>query len=243
MPLTETIVDAYACCALYMAKNRVNAPIILRTINARVAELASGPEPTTPLESLARTQALLLYHIIRIFDGDIAARADAERTQSALEDSAMALLNGANFDFAAQHPDAELPLFPLGPTRNFWHDWIYKESARRTLLFTLFLLQMYRVLSGQPTAPCDGCLGVYNSFTFSAPLWHARSAVEFTRAWEETRHLVVINGALEKVFNEARAHHADMFGKILLTSLIGVDEAEGWFASRGGSLWGGVSGL
>jgi hypothetical protein len=212
-------------------------------MNARVSELASGPEPTTPLESLAHTQALLLYHIIRIFDGDIAARADAERTQSALEDSAMALLNGANFDFAAKHPNAELPLFPLGPTRTFWHDWIYKESARRTLLFTFFLLQMYRILAGQPIAPCDGCLGVCNSFTFSAPLWHARSAVEFARAWEETRHLVVINGALEKVFNEARAHHADLFGKILLTSLIGLDEAEGWFASRGGSLWGGVKGL
>lgn len=225
-----------------MSKNRQNSPIILRTIQSRVNELITQPEPTTPFENLARTQALLLYHIIRIFDGDIASRASAERTQSALEDSAMALLTHVSFDVAAQHPaSAELPLHPLGPTRAFWRDWVYQESARRTLLFTFFLLQAYRILAGYPISSCDGRLNMCHSFTLSAPLWHAQTPVEFARAWSETAHLVVTNGELEKVFKEARARHVDLFGKIILTSILGVDEAEGWFASRGGSLWNQVS--
>lgn len=226
-----------------MSKNRCNAPVVLRSIHARTNELMAQPEPTTPLESLARTQALLLYHIIRVFDCDIATRASAERTQSALEDSAMALLAHVNFDVGAQlPPSTELPLHPLAATRAFWRDWVFQESGRRTLIFTFFLLQAHRVLSGQPVSSCDGRLGMCHSFTLSAPLWHARSPVEFARAWSETSHLVVVNASLGKVMGEARAHHVDLFGKIVLTSIVGVDEAEGWFASRGGSLWGVVKG-
>ena len=103
-----------------MAKNQVNAPIIMRSIEACVDNLLAAPEPTTILESLAHTQCLILYHVIRLFDGDIMARASGERTQAALEASAMALLAHVEFNT----PLHDLPLHPLGQTKAFYRDWV-----------------------------------------------------------------------------------------------------------------------
>ena len=193
------------------------------------------------MECLAHTQALLLHQIICIFDGDIGARATAERAHSALEDSGMALLEHINFDVDAQHPATHLPLSTspgtMASTRAFWRDWIFQESGRRTLLFSFFLLQAYRILAGHPIPPCDGRLGLFHSFTLAGPLWHAASPVEFAQRWASNRHLVVTNGQFETAFREAKPKHVDAFGRILLTSFVGLEDAEAWFAVRGSSLW------
>lgn len=218
--------------------NPLNSPLILRTITTRLNTLLSTPQPTRPLTILAHTQSLLLYHIILIFSPDIHTRALAETTQTALEDLAMSLITHVNFDIASQHPSEEdLSLYPIAPTMAFWKDWIFHESGRRTLLFTFFLLQAYRILAGKPIEACDGRLGMCHAFTLSAQLWHASSAVEFAKAWKETKHLIVKDGKLDVAFKDARANNVDTFGRILITSIMGVDEAEGWFASRGGSLF------
>lgn len=216
-----------------MAKNRVNAPIIFRSIEAKVQDLLASPLPLTARACLAHTQALILYQIIRLFDGDITARACAERSISDLETSAMALLAHVNFDI--ENP-AALPLFPLAPTKMFWHDWIFQESSRRTLLLTFYFLQAYRILSGQKGLHCDGRLGLCHSWTFSAHLWGARSAVEFAEAWGGKRHFVVNSGRFEEVLDKVGADDVDVFGKIFLSSFLGIDETEGWFASKGGML-------
>lgn len=217
-----------------MAKNEVNAPVIMSSIESYVDSLLAGPEPTTTVERLAHTQSLILYHIIRLFDGDLAARASGERTQAALEDSAMALV--AHVDFRTQLAEEDLPLYPLGRTRASYRGWVVHESARRTLLLTFFMLQAYRVMSGQPVAACDGRLGLCHSFTLSARLWAAPGPVEFALAWRERHHLVVELGDFDAMFADARPEDLDVFGKILLTSMIGVDEAEGWLVSKGGTL-------
>jgi hypothetical protein len=237
-----------------MAKNRTNSQVVLRSIDCRVNDLLATPNPPGLFQLLARTQALILYHIIRVFDGDIAARAAAERTQSALEDSAMDLLMHVDFNCPSPQKEpataataeasaavaaGQLPMCPLGSTRQFWRDWIVQESGRRTLLFTFFFLQAYRVISGQPVGGCDGRLGLCHSFTMSASLWHAESPLAFARAWYQGRHLIVENTDFSVVLSQAKAEDVDAYGRIILTSLIGKDEAEVWFAARGGSLWAG----
>ncbi|VUC30346.1 unnamed protein product [Clonostachys rosea] len=228
--------DAVACCALYLAKNKINGPFIMRSIEVKVNELIATPEPSDTLGLLARTQALLLYHIIRVFDGDIAARAAAERTQSALEDCAMSLIPLVSFDCDPQKPaGVNLSLEPIGQVNKFWQDWVFDESARRTLLFTFFFLQIYRVLSG-PVTECDGRLGLCHTFTLSSYLWHADGPLTFARAWKERRHLVISNADFQAVFREARADEIDEFGRLLLTTILGKEDTESFLASRGGSL-------
>lgn len=225
--------DAHASCALYMAKNRVNAPVILRSIEAKVQDLLASPLPQTPRDGLAHTQALLLYQIIRLFDGDITARAAAERTIPSLEASAISLLGHIDFDIV--YP-ASLPLFPVSTTKRFWQDWIFQESSRRTLLLTFYLLQAYRFLSGHKGLQCDGRLGLCHFWTFSAHLWGAESAVAFARLWDSKKNIIVSNGKFDEVLSKVDADDVDLFGKIFVSSALGKDEAEGWFASKGGKL-------
>jgi hypothetical protein len=69
--LKTSQIDAYAACSLYQAKNSTNSKFVFRCIEQRVAELLSSAMPSRPLEILARIQALIIYQIIRIFDGDV----------------------------------------------------------------------------------------------------------------------------------------------------------------------------
>ncbi|KAF7560749.1 hypothetical protein G7046_g3408 [Stylonectria norvegica] len=226
--------DAQACCALYMAKNRVNAPVIFRTIESRVQDLLSSPTPEGPRECLAHTQALVLYQIIRLFDGDIRARGHAERTIPALEASALTLLG--HVDFENESLESVLPLFPLASTKAFWNNWILQESTRRTLLFTFYFLQAYRILNGHRGLSCDGRLGLIHSWTLSAHLWHADTPLAFSEAWRNKNHFVITDAYFNDVLEEAKADDIDTYGKIFISSFMGIEEAQGWFASRGGSL-------
>ncbi|KAH7316608.1 hypothetical protein B0I35DRAFT_409791 [Stachybotrys elegans] len=227
--------DVHACCGLYMAKNAVNGTVILRSIESRVQELLATPLPTTEAGLMARVHSLLLYQIIRLFDGDIASRAAAERSMQALEDAALALL--PHVQWCTEGPEGELELFPMGPTKRFWQEWLLHESARRTVLMAFFFNQTYRLVSGQrESMVCDGKLGLCHSWTVSAHLWHAETPLEFARAWREHDHYVVTNAQFSLMLKKAEASDVDIFGRIFISCLLGVEEAAGWFESRGGSL-------
>ncbi|PTD03687.1 hypothetical protein HYE67_000623 [Fusarium culmorum] len=231
---TDSSTDAHSSCALYIAKNRVNSPIIFRSIESRVNDLLAAPAPITPLECLAHTHALILYQIIRLYDGDIGARASAERIIPAIEASAVSLFSYAQFDIDATA--IALPTYPIAPTKSFWQDWILQESLRRTLLFSFFFVQAYRIMSGCKIMQCDGRLGLCHAWTLSAHLWNATTPLSFAEAWRDKNHYVVTNAIFSEVLAEAQADDIDVFGKIMISSLMGRDEAEGWFASRGGKL-------
>jgi hypothetical protein len=56
--------------------------MVMQALYSNVGSLIavnSGRVASTPIEKLARTQALFLYQIIRLFDGDVALRSQAEK--------------------------------------------------------------------------------------------------------------------------------------------------------------------
>lgn len=63
--------DALAACSFYLAKNGANSGFVLRHVTLRAKELLASPNSASPLETLSRAQALLLYQIILAFDGDV----------------------------------------------------------------------------------------------------------------------------------------------------------------------------
>lgn len=188
----------------------------------------------TARDCLAHTHALILYQIIRLLDGDISARGSAERALPDLENSALVLLNYVNWDI--EEAGSELPMYPMAPTKTFWHDWIFQESIRRTLLITFYFTQAYRVLAGQKSVACDGKLGLCHSWTLSAHLWNAMTPLAFADAWQHKKHFILRYSDFAEVWNGARAEDIDNYGRIFISSYLGVEEAEGWFASRGGKL-------
>ncbi len=203
-----------------MAKNPINSSIITRTIETRARELVDNPVLTNPLSVLAHAHALLLYQIIRLFDGDLRMHAAAEAAMPALEQAAFALMQHTTFEegtfepygiegpFASRSPDdtnspshVHMALKPTPPAhtpqamRTFWEQWIFQESARRTFLIIFFFLRTYHLMKGLDIegAACDGRLNLCHSFTLSAHLWAARDFCEFGLAWETKRHFVVKN--------------------------------------------------
>lgn len=235
MNVTDHQVDVHACCCMYVMKTTTNSPIILRSIESYVDDLLRSPPPATVHERLAHAQALLLYHIIRLLDGDLRSRSHAERQLDNLEDCIMALLPDIEFDITGAH-EGGLPLHPIGATKLFWRNWILQESARRTLLFGLFFLQAYRIVAGLVPVHCDEKLLMCRSLTVSSHLWDANTPVAFAQAWNQKRYFVVSNCSFHQVIEDAVAEDVDSFGKIMMTACMGVEEAEGWFAARGAML-------
>ncbi len=91
--LPTVISDALSACALYSLKNSENEIFVFGDISRKAKELAEKQQPfLSPVDLLASTQALLLYQIMRLFDGDIRQRADAESHEKILMSWAEQLL-------------------------------------------------------------------------------------------------------------------------------------------------------
>ncbi|OHE91863.1 hypothetical protein CORC01_12871 [Colletotrichum orchidophilum] len=227
--------DAQACCALYVAKNAKNVPFVLRTIQARAHELLASPIPHERLEILARLHAVLLYQIIRLFDGDISMRASAQNTLSSLEHTIVALLPFVKWE-RGQPATGPAQDFSTCPTKDFWQEWIFQESARRTIFFTCFFLVAYSVLVDTLANGCEEKYVFCQSWTMSAHLWKAPNVVDFAIAWKEKQHFVITKQCFDEALRDAAADDIDEFGKILMVGALGIEDARLWFYNRGGSL-------
>ena len=63
-----------------------NKTSVFRVLCESLKELAQLGVVNTPQEKLARTQALFLYQVIGLFDGDVTLRSNADRNMGLLRD-------------------------------------------------------------------------------------------------------------------------------------------------------------
>ncbi|CAG7944400.1 unnamed protein product [Penicillium olsonii] len=226
--------DAFACCSLYMTKNDINSSVLMSIFDSKINDLLSAAAPKTPLELLARVHALILYLIMRLFDGGI-------RTQPS-SDSLLALLEATTLSLFSliYIPDPSEPhdLLPIAmePIMSFWESWVFQESARRTVMMVFYFVKIQHFLHGKPLSTCDGKLGLEHAWYQSAHLWNAQSAFDFAVAWTENQHFIVHNADFSAVLQHATPDDVDLFGKMLLVTKFGINETKAWFYSRGGSL-------
>ncbi|KAE8374442.1 hypothetical protein BDV26DRAFT_295943 [Aspergillus bertholletiae] len=196
-----------------------------------IQTLLTSPVPTTPLETLSHTHALLLYQIMVFFSPDPTANISLIPH---LESSALTLLSCIFF------PDPSYTPTTLPPTpdaqQEFWTSWVFQESARRTVLFAFYLIQLHRLIQGEKNLVCDQKLGLVHSWYLSAHLWGAQDAGEFAAAWTEKDHFIVGELNFARVLTEAGATDVDIFGRMLLVSYLGIEEARAWFLARGAIL-------
>ncbi|KAI9680863.1 MAG: hypothetical protein M1817_004303 [Caeruleum heppii] len=220
--MPRSMADAQAACALYIAKNETNHVVIFCFVEIRVKELLAAPDPITPLEILARCQALLLYQIIRLYDGDIRQRAQAETVLPVFEMYSHSLVQ------LLDHPASTRTL----PS---WESWIFTESTRRTFLFSFFFLALYYMLRGD--AGCGHhAAAAAQPWTFSAHLWHSPSAFDFGVAWRTRKSWEVRNLDFKAVLTEAEPNDVDAFGKLCMVLALGLDEVKEWFHRRRSTL-------
>ncbi|KAI3400105.1 hypothetical protein diail_4335 [Diaporthe ilicicola] len=225
--MPRAIQEAVSACALHASKNAVNTRVILRCIETKVDDLVGSTPRAEPLDALARTQALLLYQTIRFFDGDVLARSSADAT----------FVGCRRFPSKVGSPAVSdntdgLSLFQS--SQESWKAWVFQESARRTFLVASFFVHMWELLTGRAPAECrrDEAL-LRQCWTLSAHLWEAGNALDFAAAWRDRKHYVVRRDTIRSTLMDAEAGDLESFGKMLLTTALGVDGAKAWLALRG----------
>ncbi|KAJ5710423.1 hypothetical protein N7488_004579 [Penicillium malachiteum] len=229
--MPKAMQDAFACCSLYLSKNEVNAPVIMSLFDERIREIIATPEPDAILDKLARVHALILYQIMRLFDGDIRSHATADALFASLNSSVLSLLQHLHLPL----PSDTLESMPISidSVGTFWESWVIQESARRTVLLAFYFMQIYKILQGNVPTYCDGKLGLQHSWYLSAHLWNAQSAFDFAVAWAEKPHFVVDNLDFSWALTTAQPEDLDSFGKMLLVTIMGIDSTRAWFHGRG----------
>lgn len=139
--------------------NEANKSILFQTLDAEVSELLTPVSSSTLLEDLSKMQALVLYQIIRLFNGELKQRNLAEQQQSVLGTWGLKLL---------QRTDAELQ--NVQPT---WETWILTESIRRTVIVAFMANAVYSVFKNGicPELPTLSILPISTKQDF----WNSRA--------------------------------------------------------------------
>ncbi|KAF2814569.1 uncharacterized protein BDZ99DRAFT_494531 [Mytilinidion resinicola] len=229
--MPRVLQEAHATCALYLARNETNSAFFARHVIDRVKELTSSPPPTAPLDILARAHALILYQAINAFSGDLQLNAHVCPTFPHLEESIYALY--ASLQSSETPPSPTLiSLYPATTARQAWRAFILRESSQRTLLILCQFMILLHLLQGRSYCFDHAC--VTSKITTSAHLWNAGSTIEFASAWNEKRHFLVADLDFSEVLEGAGPEDIDVFGRMILVTILGRDDMLGWFAERGG---------
>ncbi|KAH8816511.1 hypothetical protein F5884DRAFT_226148 [Xylogone sp. PMI_703] len=220
------IQDALSACALYTTKNRQNEAFVFGDISKKANALVNRVVPFhSPLELLASTQALILYQIIRLLDGDIRLRADAEACEHVLNSWSEQLVGKIR------------PLKPRALTNDSsaaaprilslsWRDWAFEESVRRTALTSYMLQGIYSFFK----VGFDTVTGkIYKlSFTAQSALWNAPSEFYWKKARDEKDHFELTLNDWDVTAKGASPADFDDLGVLMYGIYKGVDEVTEW---------------
>jgi hypothetical protein len=203
--LPGCIQDSFAVSAAYCTKTSATEDMVFRTFESKVGLLVQQDYKEANLqELLAALQALILFHIIQLFDGDIRQRSLAEQNMDTLRAWTVQLKVRAT----------ELP-----PPFT-WQEWIFEESVRRTVIFSLMLDGLFSTLK---KGYCSNVKGLnILPFASNISLWEAGTAASWLA---ESRCLAsdnVLYGDFVMSWERGRVPEPlDDFQKLLLTPCLG----------------------
>lgn len=242
--LPEPIQDAFTALTAYQSKTEATQRVVLYIVEQRADRLLEqqslydGDAALIILDTLAhlaRTQALLIYSIICLLDGDIRARCHAESYIETLTTWAKQLWESAGLCIASSHsgkgsePEniSENALIPGlntdGTIPSAWQAWLFSESIRRTYITATLVTAAYLTLK-QGWAPCPGGI----TFTPGTGLWEAKSPYSW---WGQLKNSPV--GPLQcvrahEVFTTNVPSDFDEFTHAILIVSFGLEQVTQW---------------
>ncbi|KAH8891278.1 hypothetical protein GQ53DRAFT_746772 [Thozetella sp. PMI_491] len=230
--LPTCLQDAYTALVAYLAKNEEIEDMVLQILEDRATDLyqqyvlLDGVEVLDVCAHLARTQALLIYNVIRLHDGCPRQRAHAEATMPALERWLLQMWEAATayaqtlygaWESRALDPDGELELA-------VWHAWILTESVRRTWLVSTSTMKIHQTLKSD-WIQCSGGVGV----TARAGLWDATSAPRWMRQVQREGPIFTPANRVPSLMKESY-FELDDFIKQMFSISIAPEQIEHWRA-------------
>ncbi|GAB1318248.1 Transcription factor domain-containing protein [Madurella fahalii] len=224
--MPQSILSCFAANVLYANRTPANTAMVMRAVYNNAKELVdveASRVTATPLERLARAQALFLYQVIRLLDGDVALRAQGERDMPLLRMWLADLCRvRENLGDMARLGDREMRKQPPAE----WKRWIFAESLRRTVLMAHSFISLYDLMKDPEGNGDESTWGYAHRWTLSRHLWAADSSSEFVRMWKEKPHFVITNYSLDYFLGNGRGEDADEFAEIILSIYMGVDEKD-----------------
>ncbi|KAK7430771.1 hypothetical protein QQZ08_002815 [Neonectria magnoliae] len=235
MHMPRCIQDAYTVLTAYLNKTPSSQDTVFRIIDDRVNQLIQdhATQPSLALSVLtladhaARVQALLIFQVIRLFDGDIRMRARAE--------THIPTLNSWN-DQMWQRMTAEMrttdagsvATVGIGPFWGSWKAWIFAESVRRTWLTTSFFQAVYATIK-EGYSSCPG--GVY--CTFGKELWDSASGHEWEKRVAQKKNVLFMQSIdIGALLVGAKPSQVDEFGHAVMVISVGLDETQRWISDE-----------
>ncbi|KAI1826987.1 hypothetical protein F4861DRAFT_463769 [Xylaria intraflava] len=194
--MPQCILSVFSTCVLYASRTPENTAMVIKALSHNARELVDNESRRVtlpPVEKLARAQALFLYQMIRLFDGDVTLRAQGERDIALLKKWLGELChirdNLGDLVLLEQASIREQP--PIE-----WEKWIFAECVRRTVLVAYAALNLYELLKDPTYREIDSPWNYAHRWTLGRSLWEATSTSEFSRAWKESSHSVIVNFSL-----------------------------------------------
>jgi hypothetical protein len=186
---------------------------------------------------LARTQALLIFELVCLFDGDVRSRAHSEALLPTLNSWAELVMRKAKEDASADQPlDPEqllnqpqiTQLRSDGTTASSWRAYILSESIRRIWVITRLTDAAYWILKNG-FCVCPGSI----AFTARNGVWDASSPREWLAAFESdsTIKTIIACQRLDAVVLGAKPSDVDDLGQALLAYGRGREALDDWLCS------------
>jgi hypothetical protein len=222
IPMPQVIQEAYSICALYLSRTERTTNCILRIIESKANQIIASAISLTISEQLASLQALCLFQIIRLFDGDIRQRAMAEQQEHLLTDWATQL----------QHRTQSSP---RSNSQSYnWFEWIFDESIRRTLIMAWMVHGVYMILKQGYCYYFEVVTSL--PFTAQAALWNASSSYHWETAWREKKHFEIVGMQFEELLTLGSVEDVDELGLMMMATHLGMDQVREWAVRSGTQL-------
>jgi hypothetical protein len=232
--IENVLLDVLSACALYSSRNTDNQRAAFRDIRHKAKALTSMMRSKTvhsPTKGLACLQALSMYQIIRLFDGDIELRAEAEADEALhahCTDEMTRSIKSLKFPESVTRSTA-CEEEPLNTNSNEWRRWIFEESVRRATLVSIIIQQNYAFLRGI-AAQCTHSDMI--GYTARTALWDASSEYHWRLEWTEKPHHEVWPSRWDSVMAHLKPEECDDVSVLLMVLMSGFDSTARWLGKE-----------
>ncbi|KAK5628448.1 hypothetical protein RRF57_004163 [Xylaria bambusicola] len=246
--------DAYTAMAAYMGKTQGNEATVRQILEDRISQLLQDQAVEASLGTdtshgnrlsifahLSRVQSLLCYQLIRLYDGDIRMRGQAETLiptmflwNKQMLESAKDSLRRPELFLTSSPFEVDCPIdtgvggCPLSSPKAVWRAWIVAESVRRTWQATAVVQEVYKFFK-TGWSECPGRL----PSTIRRALWDASTAYTWARELgAEKNPLLVSMAKLEEILPQVAPIEVDDFN-IACIGLYGMERMNRWLEEKG----------
>ncbi|KAF5582765.1 RAS small monomeric GTPase [Fusarium pseudocircinatum] len=219
-PLTRIL----AICALYEKKCETNQQLVYSTIQQYADELIDLTQlADSDVDLLSSVQAFILLQIIRLLDGDIRQRANAENVETFFVNSIRRLQQRMKSVEESTHiMSSQLTT----PSSDAWEGWCLAESLRRTVIVGYSLHGLYSFLrNGWDDAHHEFPV---LSFFGQRALWSATSRFEWESAVAKSHTLPIRFAHWELDMAGAKPEDMDELGVVMMALTTGIDDCCRW---------------